>query len=110
MPRLVLTLAFTAAATSAAAFEIEEPESFPEAPGREETFYTCSACHNFKLVAAQGMSRERWDSTIDWMHERHGMAELDTDHRETILAYLSEAFPPKARQGGAAWQNPFLKR
>ena len=110
MPGLRLTLALAVAATAAAAFEIEEPETFPEAPGREETFYACTACHNFKLVAAQGLSRERWDSTIDYMRERHGMHALEPADREAILAYLAEAFPPRARQGGAGWQNPFLKR
>jgi hypothetical protein len=35
----------------------ESPEQFPAGPGREETFYACIACHNFKLIAAQGMSR-----------------------------------------------------
>ena len=39
----------------------ENPEDFPAGPGRDETFYACTACHNFKLVAAQGLSRERWD-------------------------------------------------
>src|SRR5690606_37931867 len=27
----------------------EAPEEFPAGPGREQTFYTCVACHNFKL-------------------------------------------------------------
>jgi hypothetical protein len=48
------------------AFEprLEEPEEYPDLPGREETFYFCVACHNFKLVAQQGMSRSRWDGTL----------------------------------------------
>jgi hypothetical protein len=107
--RRLLTALILAAALPAAAAEIEEPESFPDKPGRDDTFYTCIACHNFKLVAAQGMSRERWSSTLDWMTERHGMMELDAEQRETILAYLAEAFPPRAPAAGAGWRNPFLK-
>src|SRR5262245_29617874 len=34
----------------------EQPEDLPTGPGRDETFYACTACHNFKLVSAQGMS------------------------------------------------------
>ena len=30
----------------------ESPEEFAAGAGRDETFYACTACHNFKLVAA----------------------------------------------------------
>jgi hypothetical protein len=86
----------------------EEPEEFPDFPGREDTFYFCVACHNFKLVAQQGMSRHRWDSTLDLMTERHGMQKLVGKDRELILDYLAKAFPEAEAPRG--WQNPFLKR
>jgi hypothetical protein len=86
----------------------EEPEEFPDFPGREDTFYFCVACHNFAIVAQQGMSRHRWDSTLDVMTERHGMQKLAGKDREAILDYLAKAFPETASQRG--WQNPFLKR
>ena len=34
----------------------EAPEDYPAANGREETFYACTACHGFKLVAQQGIN------------------------------------------------------
>ena len=37
----------------------EQPEQYPDGPNREETFYFCTACHGFKIVAQQGMSRTR---------------------------------------------------
>lgn len=87
----------------------EAPEQFPDFPNREETFYMCSACHAFKLVASQGMSRGRWDGIIDLMSDRHGMAKMDAKEREPLLDYLEKAFPESAQpQGG--WQNPFLKK
>jgi hypothetical protein len=87
----------------------EAPEQFPDFPNREETFYQCSACHAFKLVASQGMSRGRWDGIIDLMSDRHGMAKLDAKEREPLLDYLEKAFPEVTQpQGG--WQNPFLKK
>ena len=86
----------------------ETPEEFPPGPGREEAFYACVACHNFKLVAAQGLSRERWDETITFMIERHNMPPLEGADRELILDYLASAFPerPATRRG---WQNPFQR-
>lgn len=88
--------------------QVEDPESFPPGEGRDDTFYTCSACHAFKLVASQGFSRERWDETIDLMVDRHGMAKPEAKDREILLNYLASAFPPKASPRG--FQNPFLKQ
>ena len=34
----------------------ENPEDFPAGPGRDDTFYACTGCHGFKLVAQQGMT------------------------------------------------------
>jgi mono/diheme cytochrome c family protein len=87
----------------------ETPEEFPAGPGREETFYTCVACHNFKLVAAQGMSRRQWDESIELMVQRHGMPRLDDADRKVVLDYLEKTYPPRAPAAGG-WQNPFLKR
>ena len=86
----------------------EDPEEFPDFPGREDTFYFCVACHNFQIVAQQGMSRHRWDSTLNMMTERHGMPEVEGDDRKAILDYLEKAFPESDTASG--WQNPFLKR
>jgi len=87
----------------------ESPEEFAAGPGRDDTFYTCTACHNFKLVAQQGMTRRQWDETIDLMNEKHGMPKLEGKDRETVLNYLEAAYPPRTRERGG-WQNPFLNR
>jgi hypothetical protein len=84
---------------------VETPEDLPEGKGRDETFYACAACHGTALIKAQGMTRERWDATIDWMMERHGMPEIDADDRKLIVDYLAQTFP--SRQRGRT--NPFLK-
>ncbi len=85
----------------------ESPEEFPPGAGRDETFYTCTACHNFKLVAAQGMTRRQWDESLTWMTERHNMPALEGNNRKIVLDYLESTYPPRGRTGG--WQNPFLK-
>jgi hypothetical protein len=77
----------------------------PPGAGRDETFYACTPCHGTAIISAQGMSRERWDATIDWMVERHGMPEIDASDRSLVLDYLAGTFP--SRQRGRA--NPFLR-
>jgi mono/diheme cytochrome c family protein len=87
----------------------EAPENFPASAGRDETFYSCTACHNFKLVAAQGLSRRQWDESIALMVQKHGMPVLDDKDKTIVLDYLETAFPPRAPSSGG-WQNPFLKQ
>ena len=85
------------------------PEEFPAGAGRDETFYACTACHNFKLVAAQGLTRAGWEDSINLMVRRHNMPPLDGKDREVVLNYLEAAYPPRAPAGGRGWQNPFSK-
>jgi hypothetical protein len=84
----------------------EVPEQYPEGPHREDAFYFCTACHGFRIVAAQGMSRARWDESLTWMTERHNMPKLEGQEREKILDYLATAFPERQRAPGG-WRNPF---
>jgi mono/diheme cytochrome c family protein len=86
----------------------ETPEDFPAGAGRDETFYACTACHNFKLVAAQGMSRAQWEDSLNLMVRRHNMPPLDEKERATVLGYLEATYPP--RTPGRGWQNPFSKQ
>ncbi len=88
----------------------ESPEEFTAGAGRDDTFYACTACHNFKLVAQQGFSRRQWEETLVLMTEKHGMPALDAKDRETVLNYLETAYPPTARAAPGGWQNPFLNR
>lgn len=83
----------------------ERMEDLPPGPGREETFGLCSACHAYRLVSNQGLTRQRWDETLDWMSERHSMPKLEGADRDLILGYLAAAHPPRAAAGG--FRNPF---
>ena len=87
----------------------ESPEEFAAGAGRDETFYACTACHNFKLVAAQGLSRAQWEDSINLMVRRHNMPPLDDRDREVVLNYLEAAYPPRAPTGRGGWVNPFAK-
>jgi hypothetical protein len=85
----------------------ENPEEFPSGVGRDDAFYACTGCHNFKLVAAQGMTRPQWEDTLAWMTAKHGMPALTGKQRNVVLDYLDTAFPPRAPARGGA--NPFLR-
>jgi mono/diheme cytochrome c family protein len=84
----------------------EKAEDFPAGAGRDETFYACIACHNFKLVAAQRLTRNGWDETITLMTQKHNMPAVEGDERKVILDYLSTAFAPDPSQQ-RGWKNPF---
>ena len=88
----------------------ENPEEFVAGAGRDETFYACTACHNFKLVAAQGLSRAGWEDSLNLMVRRHNMPPLDDKDRATVLNYLTAAYPPRAPTTSRGWQNPFSKQ
>ena len=83
----------------------ETPEQYPAGPHRDDTFYFCTACHSFRIVAQQGLSRERWNETFDFMVSRHKMVDVQGEQREQMLDYLASAFPERKERGG--WKNPF---
>jgi hypothetical protein len=83
----------------------ESPEDLPPGAGREETFYSCTPCHGFKIVAQQGMTRAQWDDSLNWMTTKHGMNKIEGDDRKLILDYLEQHYPPTTRGS----PNPFLK-
>ena len=88
----------------------EKPEDFPAGPGRDDTFYACTACHNFKLVVQQGMTRRQWEDSLQWMTDRHGMSPLPAKEQKIVLDYLEATFPPRTPAGRGGFQNPFAPR
>jgi hypothetical protein len=83
-----------AARTPALADDDAALAALPDHAGKEETYYTCNACHSFRLVAQQRLPRTRWDQLLDWMVEEQGMVELAPEDRALILDYLELAFGP----------------
>jgi hypothetical protein len=104
---LALSLSAGAALAQQAKEPDEKPTDFPDGPHREDTFYFCTACHGFKIVASQGMSRDRWDETLDWMEARHNLPKTDGQDRARLLDYLATAFPE--RQGPRGWKSPLQR-
>ena len=88
----------------------ENPEDFPAGAGRDDTFYACTACHGFKLVSQQGMTRRQWEDSLAWMTQRHGMPSLPEKEQKVVLDYLEATFLPRAPANRGGWQNPFAPR
>ena len=85
----------------------ENVRDYPDTPGRDDTFYACTACHGFKLVTQQGMTREQWDESLTWMSQRHKMPVPTPKDRETMLTYLAANYAPKTGTAARGWKNPF---
>lgn len=72
----------------------EDPDLalLPEGPGRTETYENCAGCHSIKLVVQQGMDKDGWAETIDWMVEEQGMDAIEDTLSDTIASYLARHF------------------
>lgn len=79
------------AATSAMADARSDSEYglMVEAPGVEETYYGCTACHSEMIVVQQGKTRQHWDDLLVWMVEEQGMTPFEDAERDVILDYLA---------------------
>lgn len=62
----------------------------PEGEGREQVYYSCSGCHSIRLVAQQGLPRQRWRKLLEWMVEEQGMSPMEPPLDQVVLDYLSE--------------------
>jgi hypothetical protein len=103
---LVLALTGLALARTVAAQEVEEnPSVLPAGPHRDKVFHLCTGCHSSRLIRNQALSRERWDETLTWMSERHGMPELQGKEREQVLDYLAAHLGPASEEPK---RSPFL--
>jgi cytochrome c5 len=96
-----------ASLAAAADSPVETPDVLPEGHGRDETFYYCTACHGAAIIKQQGMTRDQWDQSFDWMVDRHKMPVPDPQLRALLLDYLAASFPQRQRRGRP---NPFLNQ
>lgn len=69
-----------------------EFDGLPDAPGVEETYYQCIACHSTAIIKQQSLTDERWDYLWTWMVEDQGMFEPDEETKGVILGYLKQHF------------------
>ncbi len=64
--------------------------------GMELVIQNCTSCHSAKLVTQNRMSKEGWESTIQWMQETQNLWDLGAN-QEAITAYLTKNYGPVAK-------------
>lgn len=70
----------------------EELGGLPDAPGAEDTFYQCTACHSTEIIKQQRITDARWDDLWQWMIDEQGMFEPEPETKTEILDYLKAHF------------------
>ncbi len=68
---------------------------FPDLPGKDLTLKMCSNCHEPERAQSLHQDKDSWDATISAMVSR-GMEVKSDDDYNTVLNYLSKAFPAEA--------------
>jgi mono/diheme cytochrome c family protein len=74
------------------ASEGEVVDGLAPGPNQEAVVNNCTACHSGRTIAQARLTRSQWDDVIDWMHEAHGMWQLQPEVREQILDYLETVY------------------
>jgi hypothetical protein len=84
-------------------------QGLPAGAGRDDVLAWCSGCHAMPTVTQQGMSRSRWDDTIDWMISEHNMPKPTDAERKVLLDYLTAHYN-ESRGGGGCVETPWGRR
>ena len=62
----------------------------------------CTGCHSAKLITQQRGTAQQWLTMIRWMQKKQNLWEFDAATESSIIAYLSENYPPDEAQRRAA--------
>ena len=86
---------------------IEKQFGLKPAPGRQLVLGHCLPCHSTAIVAANHLSRERWDELIRQMQTKNGMQPISAETRKQILDYLEVAQRPEDAGLNAGKETPW---
>jgi ABC-type Fe3+-hydroxamate transport system substrate-binding protein len=53
----------------------------------------CTECHSIKTVTREALTQSQWQQVVDNMVQRG--AQLNSDEKSTLIAYLAETYPAK---------------
>ena len=105
---LCLTAIWMASADSETAPDlIEKQFGLKPGPGRQVVLARCLPCHSTAVVAANHLSRDRWDELITQMVIKNGMPPVDAKTRKQILDYLEVAQRPEDAGLNAGKETPW---
>ena len=78
--------------------------TLPEGAGKEILQSACAGCHETGRVLRAGYSAQDWRTVLHMM--RNVGAQLSDDQFATLVTYLAENFPEKAKPEGAIVPGP----
>ena len=89
---LLLSATFAVVGDETSRAEVDELAQLglPPDKGRDEVEAYCGACHSLRLVVQQGLSRDAWQETIEWMVEEQEMEPLEPEDHKLVLDYLTK--------------------
>ena len=64
------------------------------AEGAAVTHVYCTVCHSERIVAQQGLTRNDWLETLEYMVDEHGMAPIKGPDLDLVIDYLSTHYGP----------------
>ena len=71
------------------------PDTLPAGGGQVIAAQSCGSCHSAMIIAQQAKDSTGWEKTVAQM-EKWGAPIGGRDERDTLMAYLRAAFPPRA--------------
>ena len=89
---VVVELAFAADATTTS--EYDSTTGLVIAPGYKVVTAHCIACHSARIIIQQGMDRDHWRETVEWMQEEQGLWPIPEPMLTQILDYLATHYGP----------------
>lgn len=85
---LSFTLSHSASAADAPPANLSAVQELKPGKGRELVQVNCIPCHSTAIIAANHLSRERWDELITTMQRKNGMWPVAPGIRRQMLDYL----------------------
>lgn len=86
---------------------IEKQFGLKAGPGRELVLANCLPCHSTAIVAANHLSRKRWNELITQMQTKNGMRTIESVTQTKILNYLETAQRPEDPGLNAGKESPW---
>jgi hypothetical protein len=107
---VIITLGLTAlllTGAEKAPDAIEKQFGLKAGHGRELVLANCLPCHSTAIVAANHLSRDRWEELVTQMQTKNGMRPIDAEMQKKILDYLETAQRPDDPGLNAGKESPW---
>ena len=88
---------------SAGGVQAQQPQDYPDGPGKETFIAACGGCHDLNRARA-GYTPAGWNTVVSMMQNMD--TPVPPEQWPTLAAYLMKSFPERQRPPAAAAQGP----